>query len=149
MTDVTLRPATSEDLDAIMAIEDATFPSDAWHRNTMQRELESRVNRYYVAELDGEVIAYGGSRIVGCDADVQTIAVAADNRGQGLGRALMEQLMQAARDEGALQMFLEVRADNEPAAALYESLGFEQIDTRYGYYQPEGVDAIVMMKEPV
>ena len=149
MTDVTLRPATSEDLDAIMAIEDATFPSDAWHRDTMRRELESRVNRYYVAELDGEVIAYGGSRIVGCDADVQTIAVAADNRGQGLGRALMEQLMQAARDEGALQMFLEVRADNEPAAALYESLGFEQIDTRYGYYQPEGVDAIVMMKEPV
>lgn len=149
MTDVTLRPATPEDLDAIMAIEDATFPSDAWHRDTMRRELESRVNRYYVAEHDGEVIAYGGSRIVGCDADVQTIAVAADNRGQGLGRALMEQLMQAARDEGALQMFLEVRADNEPAAALYESLGFEQIDTRYGYYQPEGVDAIVMMKEPV
>ena len=147
--DVTLRPATEDYLDAIMAIESATFPTDAWNSDTMRRELSSRVNRYYVVESAGEVIAYGGSRIVGCDADVQTIAVAAGFRGRGLGRRVMEQLIEAARDEGALQMFLEVRADNPAAISLYESLDFEQIDVRAGYYQPEGVDAIVMMKEPV
>jgi ribosomal protein S18 acetylase RimI-like enzyme len=40
--------------------------------------------------------------------------------------------------------FLEVRADNDAAVALYESEGFEAIDRRVGYYQPDGVDAIVM-----
>lgn len=147
--DVTLRVATEDDLDAIMAIETATFPSDAWNRDTMRSELRSRVNRYIVIEHQGEVIAYGGSRIVGCDADVQTIAVAASHRGAGHGRAIMDRLIELARDEGALQMFLEVRADNPAAISLYESLDFEQIDLRPGYYKPEGVDAIVMMKEPV
>ena len=146
---VNLRQASVDDLDAIMALETATFPSDAWNRETMQRELRSRVNRYFVVEEGGAPVAYGGIRVVSCDADVQTIAVADGSRGKGLGRALMEHLLQAARDEGALQMFLEVRADNPAAIALYESLDFEQIDLRPGYYQPDGVDAIVMMKEPV
>lgn len=146
---VNLRQASVDDLDAIMQLETATFPSDAWNRETMQRELRSRVNRYYVLERDDTTVAYGGIRVVACDADVQTIAVADGSRGQGLGRALMEHLIQAARDEGALQMFLEVRADNPNAIALYESLDFEQIDVRHGYYQPDGIDAIVMMKEPV
>ena len=44
-------------------------------------------------------------------------------------------------------MFLEVRADNEAALALYGAEGFEAIDRRVGYYQPDGVDAIVMRRE--
>lgn len=144
-----LRAAEQGDLEAIMGIETATFERDAWQRRTMAQELRSRVNRYFVS-TDGEtIVGYAGARIAGCEADVQTIAIADSHRGQGRGRAMMEKLMDAARAEGALQMFLEVRADNPVAIELYESLGFERVDVRHGYYQPDGVDAVVMMKEPL
>jgi ribosomal-protein-alanine N-acetyltransferase len=49
---------------------------------------------------------------------------------------------------GARDVFLEVRADNEVAIALYESEGFVTLDRRVGYYQPDGVDALVMKTAP-
>ncbi len=78
------------------------------------------------------------------EGDIQTIAVAEIARGGGLGRSLMNALIGEARKRGALQVFLEVRADNPGAQRLYETLGFEQIAVRAGYYQPDGVDANVM-----
>lgn len=144
-----LRAAEPGDLEAIMGIENATFAQDAWQRRTMEQELRSRANRYFVLTEDETVIGYAGARIVGCESDVQTIAIADGHRGSGRGRAMMEHLMDTARGEGALQMFLEVRADNPVAIDLYESLGFKRIDVRHGYYQPDGVDAVVMLKEPL
>lgn len=144
-----LRTAEVNDLEVIMEIEAETFGNDAWNSKTMKSELKGRATRYLVLEEDGRIVGYGGARIVGCESDIQTIAIVDKHRGKGSGRKLMEALMDAARSEGALQMFLDVRADNPVAKALYESLGFEQIDTRKGYYQPDGVDAIVMMKEPL
>lgn len=144
-----LRSAEITDLDTIMGIEQATFSNDAWSSKTMKSELKGRATRYFVLAENDRVVGYGGVRIVGCESDIQTIAIIDDYRGRGAGRKLMETLMDAARNEGALQMFLDVRADNPVAKSLYESLGFEQIDTRKGYYKPDGVDAIVMMKEPL
>lgn len=144
-----LRAAEPGDLEAIMGIETATFAQDAWQRRTMEQELRSRANRYFVLTEDETVIGYAGARIVGCESDVQTIAIADGHRSSGRGRAVMKHLMDTARGEGALQMFLEVRADNPVAIDLYESLGFKRIDVRHGYYQPDGVDAVVMLKEPL
>ena len=56
----------------------------------------------------------------------------------------MLRLIDEARDRGASEVFLEVRADNPGAEALYDSLGFEVIAVRPKYYQPDGVDAHVM-----
>jgi N6-L-threonylcarbamoyladenine synthase/ribosomal-protein-alanine N-acetyltransferase len=56
----------------------------------------------------------------------------------------MLSLIAEARDRGATEVFLEVRADNPPAQQLYERLGFEPIAVRAAYYQPEGVDAVIM-----
>ena len=56
----------------------------------------------------------------------------------------MLSLIDEARQRGASEIFLEVRADNPGAQALYESLGFEGIAIRPRYYQPDDVDAIVM-----
>jgi ribosomal protein S18 acetylase RimI-like enzyme len=72
------------------------------------------------------------------------IAVVPAHRGCGLGKMLLAALLDEARGLGVSDVFLEVRADNEPAMALYESFGFRPIDRRVGYYQPDGVDAIVM-----
>lgn len=79
----------------------------------------------------------------GGQGDVQTIAVAPSTRGIGLGRALMHALITEARRRHVAEIFLEVRADNPIARALYDSLGFEQIGVRRRYYRG-GIDAVHM-----
>lgn len=144
-----LRRAGVSDLDAIMVIENAVFPSDAWSRGTMKAELADRGNYYLVAFPPGHpetVDAYSGLRSLrgNPQADIQTIAVAESARRHGLGRVLMQQMIAEARERGVEELFLEVRADNPGARALYAVLGFEEIAVRPHYYQPDGVDAIVM-----
>ena len=71
------------------------------------------------------------------------VAVAIDARRRGVGRALMEDLLAYAREHAVMRILLEVRAGNEPALALYESLGFERFNVREGYYA-DGEDAVEM-----
>lgn len=152
-----LRRATLDDLDAIMRIEASTFASDAWSRDSMRAELGSRHGYYLVAEVATEVggeLQHPDASLGGYagllaptgsgQADIQTIAVALVARRHGLGRALMVALLDEARSRDATEVFLEVRADNPNAEALYVSLGFEQIALRRQYYQPGGVDAHIM-----
>jgi ribosomal-protein-alanine acetyltransferase len=144
-----LRRAEPGDLDAIMAIESTVFASDAWSREAMAAELADRHGYYLVAfpvAHPERIEAYAGLRSPrgGEQADIQTIAVAEHARGRGLGRVLLQTLIGEARERGASELFLEVRADNPVAQALYTSLGFEAIAVRPRYYQPDDVDAIVM-----
>src|SRR5690606_36399056 len=76
--------------------------------------------------------------------DIQTIAVEEHARGRGLGRMLMHALIAEARRRGIRELFLEVRADNPPARHLYQVLGFTEVGVRPRYFQPDGVDAVVM-----
>jgi ribosomal-protein-alanine N-acetyltransferase len=82
---------------------------------------------------------------------VQTVAVAEEVRGLGIGRRLMNALLSEARRRAARTCALEVRADNAVAQQLYASLGFRRIGIRRGYYQPSGADALVLQAdiEPV
>jgi [ribosomal protein S18]-alanine N-acetyltransferase len=142
-----LRTASVADLDDIMTIETATFPSDAWSRGSMRSELDGPHSYYLVASADdGRVEGYAGlfaPRGTG-QADIQTLAVVESARGRGLGSALLTSLLDEARRREVSEVFLEVRADNEGAARLYESFGFERIAVREHYYQPDDVAAHVM-----
>jgi ribosomal-protein-alanine acetyltransferase len=154
-----LRTATPGDLDAIMAIETPTFGTDAWSAETMRGELASEHTVYIVATESvatesevaesgavGMVVGYVGllAPLHNGDADIQTIAVAPSVRRRGLGRMLMVAVLRHAVDRGDPNVFLEVRADNPNAQALYLSLGFEQIAVRPHYYQPDDVSALIM-----
>lgn len=143
---MTLRTATADDLAAIMDLERTSFPTDAWSEAMMREELVSPHGRYLVDVEAGRLVGYGGVRAVAgaADADIQTIAIAEASRGRGRGRALLRALLQTARERGAREVFLEVRADNPTAAALYASEGFVEIARRPRYYQPDDVDAVVM-----
>lgn len=140
------RPATPDDLDAIMSLERASFPSDAWSDAMMREELASAHGWYVVVEEGGRVIGYAGLRAPrgATDADIQTITIASDARGRGRGRALLTALLDEAVRRGTRDVFLEVRADNPVAQQLYASEGFAEVGRRPRYYQPDGVDAIVM-----
>ncbi len=148
---MTLRTATAADLDDIMRLERASFPTDAWSDALMAGELASPHGRYVVDVEAGRLVGYGGVRAVqgAADADIQTIAIAADARGHGRGRALLRELLATARSRGAREVFLEVRADNPGAAALYLSEGFAEVGRRPRYYQPDDVDAVVMQLDLV
>ncbi|WP_434810596.1 ribosomal protein S18-alanine N-acetyltransferase [Microbacterium sp. bgisy189] len=148
---MTLRTATPDDLDAIMALERSSFPTDAWSEAMMAAELVSPHGRYLVDEEAGFLVGYGGVRAVerADDADIQTIALAEQVRGRGRGRTLLRALLAFARERGARETFLEVRADNPVAQALYVSEGFVEIARRPRYYQPDDVDAIIMQLDLV
>jgi ribosomal-protein-alanine N-acetyltransferase len=143
----TLRRAIDADLDAIMAIETAMFETDAWSPATMAAEVGGPHGYYLVAEAaDGGIDGYAGLLAPegSGQADIQTIAVVERARRRGLGRTLMLALLNEARRRGATEVFLEVRADNPGAQALYRQLGFAEIAVRPNYYQPDGVDAVIM-----
>jgi ribosomal-protein-alanine N-acetyltransferase len=159
------------DLVDVLALEHELFPDDPWSPEMFAEEVayppESRL--YLLAEVDagdggvadsdilsgrgapsGAAMAgYAGMMFIpgGTQADVLTIAVRQGYWGTGIGSALLEALLSAARERGCAEVFLEVRADNPRAHGLYQRRGFEDIGVRRGYYQPSGVDAIVMRKD--
>jgi [ribosomal protein S18]-alanine N-acetyltransferase len=143
---VNLRTAVSGDLDAIMAIERASFGGDAWSAAAMSADLASPHNHYVVALEAGRIIGYAGLRApAGAkDGDIQTIALDAGLRGGGRGRALLETLLTEASKRGVREVFLDVRADNPVAQSLYASTGFVEIGRRADYYPDGPTDAIVM-----
>ncbi|HEX4813993.1 MAG TPA: ribosomal protein S18-alanine N-acetyltransferase [Nonomuraea sp.] len=139
---------TEADLPAVMAIERVTFPLDAWSEGMMRGELADmpRSRYYVVAVVDDEIVAYAGLAAAADQADVQTIAVLEKHRGTGIGGAMLAELLAEARRRGAREVFLEVRADNPQAQAVYRHYEFEEIGTRSRYYD-DGTDAIMMRRK--
>ena len=143
---MTLRKATTDDVPAIMTLERLSFPKDAWSDAVMRDEVASPHGVYVVSEEAGRLVGYAGLRapIGATDADIQTIAIAESDRGRGRGRAILEALLAEASARRMQRVFLDVRADNPVAQGLYASEGFVEVGRRRRYYQPDGVDAIVM-----
>jgi N6-L-threonylcarbamoyladenine synthase len=141
-----LRLATEADLAAIMELEKASFGNDSWSRPTMRAELMAPHTTYLVAYQDEKIVGYAGlSKVASSSsADIQTIAVSDSHRRAGIGRELMQMLIKHASKLLATEVYLEVREDKPAPQKLYEQLGFERIDRRENYYQPDGVAAIVM-----
>jgi [ribosomal protein S18]-alanine N-acetyltransferase len=144
-----LRTMTPADLDDVLVLERSLFGEEAWSRQMLEGELaEQPRSRYYlVADDDGVITGYAGLLVAANQADVVTLAVAADRWGQGVGSALLEALLAEAVRRRCTEVFLEVRADNSRAQRLYRRYGFSQIGIRKGYYQPSGADALVMRRD--
>ncbi|GAB2722599.1 ribosomal protein S18-alanine N-acetyltransferase [Streptomyces bullii] len=141
------------DIDPVLELERDLFPEDAWSRGMFWSELAHargpEANRRYVvaavpAEPAERIVGYAGLVASGEQADIQTIAVARDQWGTGLGSRLLAELLKAATAFEVAEVMLECRVDNVRAQKLYERFGFEPIGVRRGYYQPGNVDALVM-----
>ncbi|MGW0424400.1 ribosomal protein S18-alanine N-acetyltransferase [Streptomyces sp. NPDC003015] len=137
------------DIEPVLELERDLFPEDAWSRGMFWSELaHSRgpeaTRRFVVAEEGARIVGYAGLASAGELADVQTIAVARDHWGTGLGATLLTELLRAATAFECAEVMLECRIDNIRAQKLYERFGFEAIGFRRGYYQPGNVDALVM-----
>ena len=147
---MTLRTMSADDMPGVMALEEELFPEDAWTPAMFASEVAESPDRrlYLVAESGGDLIGYAGILFTGGpEADVLTLAVHPGHWGNGTGTALLQALLDEAVARRCVEVFLEVRADNPRARRLYERHGFTEIGVRRGYYQPAGVDAIVMRKD--
>lgn len=145
MAECIVRRMTMDDLDRVVEIENATFPKP-WSRESFRKELEdNKAARYLVAEVDGVVIGYAGAWLVLDESQVTNIAIHADWRGHGYGRALTSGLMQYLSNMGAAYVTLEVRVSNLVAQSLYKSLGFISVGKRKRYYEDNGEDAFLMV----
>src|SRR5512132_1549756 len=134
----------ADDLDAAIAIARAasTMP---WSRGAFLYEMEkNRVARCLVMRDGSSVVAYLCLWEIGDELHVTNIAVDPAVRRKGIGRSLLQGVLDDARQRGLRLVALEVRPSNIEARALYESFGFRVVGRRRGYYYDTGEDALVM-----
>jgi ribosomal-protein-alanine N-acetyltransferase len=146
---VTMGALTRADADRCAELEAQLFDGDdPWPAVAFERELASTRNHYMGARSAGTLVGYAGisrlGRIPPFEYEVHTIGVDPSYQGQGIGRRLLNELLDFA--SGGV-VFLEVRTDNEAALGLYRSVGFEQIGLRRRYYRVSGADAYTMRRD--
>jgi [ribosomal protein S18]-alanine N-acetyltransferase len=145
-----LRRLSLQDLDAIVAIENAVYPTP-WSRSMFAGELakpSSLSLGAYDADAGGLVAYLIVSRYV--DAwHIMNVAVHPEYRRQGVASRLLDELFELTAGDPRRGYTLEVRVSNATAIALYERFGFEPSGVRRGYYTDNREDALIMWKDPI
>lgn len=138
------RPMQSDDLDEIMAIEARIYPYP-WTRGNFIDSLTSGYSAWVLLE-QAEIIGYALLMMVIDEAHLLNLSITKSHQKQGLGRLLLEHMIQIAKNYQATNMFLEVRPSNISAIALYENIGFNEMAIRRGYYPAANgrEDAVLM-----
>jgi ribosomal-protein-alanine N-acetyltransferase len=141
---VRFRAMTPADVPHVAAVERAVYPfpwSEGIFRDCLRVGYLCRV-----AENDGEIVSYGIVAMGAGEAHILNICVAGHVRGRGIGRRMMQLLLERSLQAGMQDVFLEVRPSNPRAIALYQSLGFHEVGRRRAYYQAEvgREDALVL-----
>jgi ribosomal-protein-alanine N-acetyltransferase len=158
LTESALRPAavasvspmTEHDLLEVVEIERITGLSH-WGWDAYHRELQSNDRHLmWVARLDAKLgkecslAGYVVGRLVADELHINNVAVREVYRRTGIATALLSRVLAEARAQKAVRAFLEVRAGNGPAQALYESNGFTIVGRRRNYYSSPPEDALIM-----
>jgi ribosomal-protein-alanine N-acetyltransferase len=134
--EVTIRTMLEPDVSTVVAIERAAyqFPwSEGIFRDCLRVGYVCRV-----ACAGDEVVGYGVMSVGAGEAHILNLCVNAHFRCRGVGKQLLKYLVERARAAGMGEAFLEVRPSNTAAIRLYQSMGFEQVGIRRGYYQAVG-----------
>lgn len=138
------RPMSEADLDTVMDIERRAY-SFGWTDGIFADCL--RVGYCcWVLTQEEQVIGYGVMSVAAGEAHMLNVCVDPKRQRCGLGRHLMERMIELARAYGAGQMLLEVRPGNKAARALYATMGFSEVGRRKDYYPAAGgrEDALIL-----
>ncbi len=145
MDDLVLESATRADVDAIHAIEQASFPAP-WRREFFLTEVGADWRFNLVARRGGVVIGYLFAMWLFDELHVNKIAVVAGERRKGIADRLMARCFAFAREHGIRTISLEVRKSNAGAQEFYRRLEFRSSYVRPRYY-PDGEAAVVMTRD--
>jgi len=146
-----VRPMRPQDIPAVEAIDRLSFRLP-WPPGAFARELSNGQSVLWVAETVGEEDA---AEVVGMlvlwpvldEAHIATVAVHPYHRGRGVGKMLLATAVEFARSRRFKTVTLEVRASNRRAQNLYRRFGFQVVGRRYGYYNDNHEDALIMTLE--
>ena len=129
----------------ITDIENEAFTCP-WSEKSFADAIASESISVNVIESEGKLCGFYCLLVIGVESELLNIAVSSEFRQKGLGSALMEHLIDAAKAFGAEIIFLEVRESNAPARRLYKKYGFTEIGVRKNYYNFPRENAVVMEK---
>ena len=140
-----LRPATVEDLESIVQIEERVQKAP-WSIDNFRQEILQPISLFLVLSDDenhSTIIAYLVARLVGDECQILNVAVDLPYRNQGFGREMLRKMLTLADQNGILRIFLEVRKSNFAAIQLYQSVQFSITHIRKNFYS-DGEDAYQM-----
>lgn len=148
--DVHIESGTSVDIDSVMLVMDHAFGrkfGEAWTRSQLGGILPmSGVSLLLAQESAGETVGFSLFRTVADESELLLLAVLPTHHRRGVGRQLLDDFLQRARNDGVGRVHLEVR-DGNPAVAMYRTAGFSPVGRRRNYYHaPDGqrFDAITL-----
>ncbi len=140
-----IRPAIIQDIPAILKIEQQAEAAAHWKEEDYRQVFVKDVPRrlVIVAEDESGLQAFSVIRLLQQECEIENLVVAPPMRQRGLGKQLLKNVVNLARSQGAISIFLEVREGNEAARALYNKLGFSESGRRQTYYHNPEEDAIL------
>lgn len=140
-----IRRMELRDLEQVVQIEQACF-TESWSCRLLEAGLHSPWDTCFVFEQEDRIFGYCCLRILAGEGEIQRIAVLPQKRRLGVGRKMMEAMVDYAIQNQAHGISLEVRESNLAARRLYESFGFEAEAVRKGYYHSPAEDAVIMWR---
>ena len=148
MSIVIERVTSPEDLDGLVAVEQASF-FNPWTRDMYVAELENQgISHLFVAKASGgRVVGFCGFWCVLDELHINNLAVLPEYRRQGIASMILGRVFEEGRKAGAGRATLEVRRSNDVARRLYERLGFSVAGVRRGYYHNPDEDALVLWRD--
>ena len=141
----TVREAQKTDIADMVFIEEECF-STPWSRKSFAESFSHSPWHFFVAICDKKIVGYGGVYLILDEGQISNIATLSAFRGNGIGRAILEKIIELCKDEGCERITLELRESNSVARALYESCGFIEVGKRPGFYSNPSEGAILMDK---
>ncbi len=141
-----LRPMVEADMHELLAIEQAAYPYP-WSE-TIFRDCLRVGHCCWILECEGLIVAYGVMSVAVGESHILNLCVHPESQGNGLGRVMLDYILDIARKHKADMAFLEVRPSNEVAKQLYFGAGFDEVGMRRNYYPTETgrEDALIMAR---
>ena len=138
-----IKKMTLDDCFQVLEVEEACF-STPWSLKSFHDIFSYEGNHYLTAWTGDKIVGFIGLMAVGGEGDITNVAVLSEYRGQGVGKALVEEMLALAKEKQVKKIMLEVRASNQKAIGLYEKFGFQFLCKRKNYYQNPSEDANIM-----
>lgn len=140
---ISILPLTRDYISELYKLEKTIF-SEPWSEMTFIKELENP-QAYYIIALKGEkLVGYAGICVILDEGHIMNIAVDETERGTGIGKKLVQTLVDKGHELDLIGLTLEVRAGNTAAINLYETFGFVSVGERTNYYHYPTEDATIM-----
>ena len=142
---IEIREMTFNDFEEIKDILQTEF-DEFWKPSILKSELENELSKYIVAKLDNEIVGFAGIIILPDDVEITNIVTKKAERKKGIGKLLLDKLIEMAKETNKETISLEVNEINIPAINLYKTFGFEEVGIRKKYYNGTN-NAIIMTKK--